>query len=135
VLANLGAERSWVVAGSGGIDELTITGSSVVFEVTPDGVRRFELSPADAGLSAAPSLESVAGGSPGDNAEVFTAILEGGLGGPKRDIVLLNAGAGLVVAGMAESLAEGVEAAAAAVDDGRAAAKLAELVKVTTELS
>jgi anthranilate phosphoribosyltransferase len=134
VLANLGAERSWVVAGSGGIDELTITGPSVVFEVTPDGVHHFELSPDDAGLPTAPSLESVAGGSPADNAEVFGALLDGSLTGPKRDIVLLNAGAGLLVAGVVSSLAEGVEAAAAAVDDRRAEAKLAELVKVTSEL-
>lgn len=135
VLANLGAERSWVVAGSGGIDELTITGPSVVFEVSPDGLRRFELSPSDAGLPTAPALESVAGGSPADNAEVFVALLEGRLTGPKRDIVLLNAGAGLLVAGLVSSLPEGVEAAAAAVDDGRAGAKLAELVKVTSELA
>ncbi len=134
VLANLGAERSWVVAGSGGIDELAITGPSTVFEVTPDGVRRFELNPVDAGLAVAGSLESVAGGSPDDNAGVFRALLDGSLTGPKRDIVLLNAGAGLLVAGVAASLPEGVEAAAAAVDDGRAGAKLAELVQVSSEL-
>jgi anthranilate phosphoribosyltransferase len=134
-LANLGSTRSWVVSGSGGIDELTVTGSSVVFEVTPSGVRQFELSPQDVGLSPARSLAELAGGSPQDNAEVFRRLLDGRLVGPKRDVVVLNAAAGLVVGGIAADLAQGVELASSAVEDGRAGQKLAELVTVTNQVA
>jgi anthranilate phosphoribosyltransferase len=135
VLANLGSAHSWVVSGSEGIDELSVTGPSTVHEVTPDGVRTFELDPAEVGLASGGSLEEVAGGTAEDNVVVFRGILDGSLTGPKRDIVVLNAAAGLVVAGLGADLAAEVCVAAAAIADGRAAAKLAELVQVTAVLS
>jgi anthranilate phosphoribosyltransferase len=129
VLRNLGAERSWVVIGEGGLDELTVTGSSVVFEVTAAGIGRFEVTPEDVGLCRAASLEEISGGDPAQNAAIFTAILDGSETGPRRDLVVLNAAAGLCVAGVADDLAAAVQLAAAAVDDGRAARKLVALTE------
>lgn len=133
VLVNLGTERSWVVAGHEGLDELAVTGPTQVFEATPGGVHHIEVVPADAGLPTAAAPSELAGGSPADNAEVFHGLLAGQLTGPKHDIVLLNAAAGLVVAGLVPDLAAGVAAAAAAIADGRAAAKLEQLVAVSAE--
>jgi anthranilate phosphoribosyltransferase len=134
VLQNLGSERAWVVAGDGEIDELSTTGPSVVYEVGPEGVDRFVVEPERVGLATA-SLAALTGGSPADNARVFAAILDGTERGPRRDVVILNAAAGLVVAGVAPDLAGGVSLAASAVDDGRASSKLAEVVAATTRLT
>jgi anthranilate phosphoribosyltransferase len=134
VLQNLGSERAWVVAGDGEIDELSTTGPSVVYEVGPEGVYRFVVEPERVGLATA-SLAALTGGSPADNARVFAAILDGTERGPRRDVVILNAAAGLVVAGVAPDLAGGVSLAASAVDDGRASSKLAEVVAATTRLT
>ncbi len=131
VLRNLGSELAWVVTGEGGLDELTICGRSVVFEVTAEGIERFEVVPADVGLSSAGSLDDVAGGSPEQNAKIFAAVLDGSERGPRRDVVVLNAAAGLRVAGVVADLGAGVEAASAAIDDGRTEAKVAELVAAT----
>ena len=133
VLQNLGSERAWVVVGHGGIDEVTLTGPTVVFDVSPATIERFEIIPQEAGVATAASLDDLAGGSPADNAAIFASILDGSERGPRRDIVVLNAAAGLVVAGVVATLAEGVTAAAAVVDDGRAKAKLAELVALSQE--
>jgi anthranilate phosphoribosyltransferase len=131
VLQNLGSRRSWVISGHGGLDEMTTTGPTSVFEVTPEGVTRFEVTPQEAGIEPAPSLEALAGGSPSENASIFAAIADGSERGPRRDVVVLNAAAGLVVAGVVDGLAEGVLAAERAIDDGRVADKLADLVAVT----
>lgn len=135
VLANLGCERSWVVSGDGGLDEVAITGPTEVFEVTPDGIHRHQVDPGAVGLSVAASAAEVAGGSPEDNALIFHRLVEGELRGPRRDIVVLNAAAALVVAGVVDSLGLGVAAAEAAIDDGRARHKLAELAQVTHEVA
>jgi anthranilate phosphoribosyltransferase len=130
VLANLGSELAWVVAGDGGIDELSTTGPSVVYQVRAGRLERFEVEPDAVGLALAGSLDDLAGGSPDDNARLFAAILAGREQGPKRDVVVLNAAAGLLVAGVAGSLGGAVELAAAAIDDGRASQKLADLISV-----
>jgi anthranilate phosphoribosyltransferase len=116
-LARLGTRRAWVVNGSG-LDELTLAGPTAVAELDGGVVRTFEIRPEDAGLSPAP-LEALRGGDPQANAAIARDVLSGAPG-PKRDVVLLNAAAALVVAGRATSLREGVAQAAAAIDDGRA---------------
>ncbi len=128
VLRNLGSQRSWVVVGEDGIDELTTTGPTRVFEVTGDGVTDFEVTPQDAGIDPAPSLDALAGGSARENAAVFNSIVDGSERGPRRDVVVLNAAAGLVVAGVADDLTAGVKMAGEAIDDGRAEQKVADLI-------
>ena len=125
-LRDTGSERSMVVHGHGSLDELSLTGPSVVTELDGGRLRSYEVSPADAGLAPA-APEDLLGGDAAANAAVFRAILVGDRGAC-RDIVVLNAAAGLMVAGMADDLRSGAEAAAAAIDDGRAAAKLEALI-------
>jgi anthranilate phosphoribosyltransferase len=114
-----------VVNGSG-LDELTLAGPTTVAALDGDAVRTFTVVPEDAGLAPAP-LEALRGGDPQANAAIAREVLSG-TAGPKRDVVLLNAAAALVVAGRAEDLPGGVRQAAAAIDDGRAL-RLLERVK------
>ncbi|MEM8925902.1 MAG: anthranilate phosphoribosyltransferase [Actinomycetota bacterium] len=130
-LQNLGSELAWVVTGDGGIDELTTTGPADVFVVTPDAIERTTIDPSAVGLAPADSLDALAGGSATDNAAIFRAILDGSERGPRRDVVVLNAAAGLVVGGQAATLTDGVTMAASAIDDGRAEGKLATLAATT----
>ena len=125
VLRILGSERAWVVHGLDGLDELTVLGPSHVAEVVDGGIREFEVDPAPLGLAHA-EREGLAGGDATDNAERIRAVLEGRKGAA-RDIVVLNAGAALVVAGVVKDLAEGVARSQEAIDSGRAARKLADL--------
>ena len=118
VLGKLGAERVWVVHGRDGMDELTTTGPSAVAELKDGAVSRFEVAPEDAGLPRADAA-ALAGGDPERNAAAIRALLDGERGA-FRDIVLLNAGAALIVAGKAPGLKAGAARAAAAIDDGSA---------------
>jgi anthranilate phosphoribosyltransferase len=128
-LGRLGAERAWVVHGSDGLDELTVTGESHVAEWHEGRVREFTVKPADAGLKVA-SPAGLKGGDAAENAEALRAVL-GGIGGPYRDAVLLNAAAALVVAGRAGDLKQGVALAAKAIDSGAAMAALEALIAIT----
>jgi anthranilate phosphoribosyltransferase len=116
-LQRLGTKRAWVVNGSG-LDELTLTGPTAVAELTDGTVRTFTVRPEDAGLRTA-TLDELRGGDPQANAAIARDVLSGARG-PKRDVVLLNAAAALLVAGRATDLRDGVAQAAAAIDDGRA---------------
>ncbi|MDP6817560.1 MAG: anthranilate phosphoribosyltransferase [Alphaproteobacteria bacterium] len=129
VLRNLGSERVWVVHGGDGMDELTTTGPSEVVELQNGELRRFEVSPEEAGLARA-TLDDIKGGDGAENARVMTAMLDGAEG-PIRDIVLLNAAGALIVAGRAETLRDGVSEAAQAIDSGAARATLEQLVAIT----
>ncbi len=129
-LGNLGSERAWVVHGCDGLDELTTTGPSFVAEWRDGAVRRFEVTPADAGVPTA-SAADLKGGDAATNAAAMQAML-GGEHGPFRDAVVYNAAAALIVAGRAASLREGAAMAAAAIDGGRARAALCRLVEITT---
>ena len=129
VLSNLGSERVWVVHGSDGMDELTTTGPSTVASLDAGTITTFEVTPEDAGLARA-DLADLKGGDPDHNAAALTAVLDGEPGA-YRDIVLLNAGGALVVAGKARDLAGGVVDAAKAVDDGAARYVLQRLVAAT----
>ena len=117
-LAELGAEHAWVVHGHDGLCDLTVTTASSVVEVQAGQLRRFEIVPASVGLTPAP-LRALLVASPSESAATIRGVL-GGATGPCRDHTLLNAGAALVVAGMASDLADGVARAGEAVDSGQA---------------
>lgn len=133
VLRNLGSERVWVVHGSDGIDELTITGPSTVVELKGGALRQFEVTPEDAGLARA-TLDDIKGGDAEANAKIMAAMLDG-TPGPVRDIVLLNTAAALIVAGKVETLNAGVKTAGEAVDSGAARATLDKLIEITNRSS
>lgn len=128
-LGRLGAERAWVVHGSDGLDELTVTGESQVAEWHEGRVREFTVKPADAGLTLA-SPAALKGGDAAENAEALRDVLRG-IGGPYRDAVLLNAAAALIIAGRAGELKEGVALAAKSIDSGAAMAALEALIAIT----
>jgi anthranilate phosphoribosyltransferase len=120
-LLRLGTERAWVVHGSG-LDEISLAHETRVSELLDGRVRTFAVAPEDAGLARAP-VEALKGGDAAQNASIAREVL-GGQAGPRRDVVLLNAAAALVVGGRVKSLREGVESGAEAIDSGRAAAVL-----------
>ncbi|GAB4139106.1 MAG: anthranilate phosphoribosyltransferase [Sphingomonadales bacterium] len=126
VAGRLGAEHAWVVHGADGLDELTITGTSDVVAWHQGKLKRFTVAPEHVGLKRA-EPEAIKGGSAADNAAALRALLDGAPGA-YRDIVLLNAGAALVVADRAADLAAGVARAAQAIDDGDAARTLARWI-------
>ena len=128
VLGALGAERAWTVHGSG-MDEMTVTGPTMVCEWRDGGVRNFNVTPDAVGLQKH-SLDELTGGTPEVNAAALTRLLDGERGA-YRDVVLLNAAAAFLIGDKVETLRDGVELAAAVVDDGRAKAALAGLVAAT----
>ena len=128
VLGALGTRRAWVVHGSG-LDEITTTGETQVAEWRDGQVRRFTVTPEEVGLERAP-IEALRGGDPEANAQAIRDLLDG-QHGPYRDIVLMNAGAAFVVAGKAETLADGIELAREVINSGRAEQALARLVEIT----
>jgi anthranilate phosphoribosyltransferase len=131
VLQANGAERALVVYGHDGLDELTTTGPSTVHELHHGAVRSYDVDPAALGLEPG-RRDQLTGGDAAENAARGRAVLDG-TPGPQRDIVVLNAAAALVVAGISPDLAAGLDAARASVDEGRAAAVLADLVRVSRE--
>ena len=128
-LALLGSERAWVVHGADGLDELSTTGYTKVSECRNNAVQTFYVHPADFGLAKA-SPESLKGGDAETNAAIVRAVLDGVSGAP-RDVVLLNTGAALFIAGQADTVRAGVARAAAAIDSRAAAGVLAKLVRVS----
>ena len=133
VLGNLGCERAWVVHGSDGLDELTTTGPSFVAELKDGTVKRFQVTPEEAGIPKA-EPEDLKGGTPDDNAAALRSVLDG-TAGAYRDIVVYNAAAALVVADKADTLKDGAAQAAKALDDGAAGATLEKLIAITNEAS
>ena len=126
VLAARGSERVLVVHGDDGLDELTVSTTSAVVELRDGEVREYPVDPKELGITSAPT-EALVGGDPATNAELARRVLAGDAG-PHRDVVCLNAAAGLIVAGMVDDLADGLQAAQAAIDGGGAAAALDRLV-------
>lgn len=129
-LLALGSEAAWLVHGSDGTDELTITGTSTVAVLANGTVSDQEVHPEDAGLPVHP-FEAILGGSPEDNGKAFSALLEGNPSA-YRDAVLLNAAAALVIAGTVNTLIEGVELARASIDSGAAKDKVTALSALTS---
>jgi len=126
----LGTRRAWVVHGADGIDELTTTGYTKISECRDGTVNTFYLHPADVGLPKAPA-GSLQGGDAHENARIIEGILAG-VRGPARDVVLLNAGASLFIAGAAPSVDEGILMASRAIDRGDAKRTLERLVSIST---
>jgi len=124
-LAMLGTDHAFVVHGSDGLDELTITGTSSVAEVRGSSVALRQIEPGDVGLTPAP-ITALRGGDATENAGILRSIFAGEQG-PRRDVVLLNAAAVLVAAGVAKDMQDGVQLAATAIDSGGATAVLAKL--------
>ncbi|MFN0071498.1 MAG: anthranilate phosphoribosyltransferase [Chloroflexota bacterium] len=125
VAALLGTTKSVVVHGADGLDEISISGPTEAYDVEAGEVRSFTIHPEEYGLSVAP-LNAIRGGTVEDNVGIARSILGGERGAP-RDVVLLNAGTGAYVAGIAETIAEGVSKAAEALDSGAARAKLEDI--------
>lgn len=123
-LRELGCAHALVVCGSDGLDELTLSGSSTVLHVTPDGVRRSEVAPEDVGLTRAPVAAIGSGGDVAASAAIARSVVAGASDAARRDVVLLNAAAALVVAGRTEDLREGVELARRTIESGAALAAL-----------
>jgi len=130
-LQQLGAERAMVVSGSDGLGEVTLTGSTQVTEVTHDGEQEFEWQPEVFGLIRS-SLEALEVKGPEQSAQVIREVLEGKQG-PPRNVVILNAAAGLLVARKAATPLEAAELAAHVIDEGHVASLLADLVRVSHE--
>jgi anthranilate phosphoribosyltransferase len=129
VLKNLGAESVWVVHGSDGLDEITLTGPTSVAALENGNIRTFEVAPEEAGLNRVAG-ETLKGGDANANAIALQRVLDG-TPSPYRDVALLNAAAALIVAGRAKDLKEGVAIGIKSIDSGAAAARLKHLVAVS----
>ena len=125
-LAELGTRRSFVVHGRDGLDEVTTTTATNVYEVTARGVETHVWHPSDFGVEAA-QPDSLKGGNSSCNAQIVLEILSGA-SGPRQDVVLANAAAGLLAGGLGSDLRDGMKLAARSIDSGAAMAKL-ELLK------
>jgi anthranilate phosphoribosyltransferase len=131
-LAKMGIDRAFVVHGADGLDEISITGPTTVFQVEENSVQKGRWQPADFGLPEA-TLEDLQGGDSKTNAEIIRAILEGETG-PKRDIVIANAAAALFVARKALDLKSAVAMAIESIDSGAARRKLEKLIEFSARL-
>jgi len=132
-VAEMPVDHALIVHGSG-MDEITVHDETAVAEVEDGEVTEYTVTPEDIGLETHP-IDAVAGGTPAENAEDLQGIVDGSVTGAKRDIILANAGAAVYVAGEADSLEAGVEAAAEAIDSGAAAEKLDELREVSARVA
>ena len=129
VLKNLGAESVWVVHGSDGLDEITLTGPTFVAALENGTIRTFDVTPEEAGLTRVAG-ETLKGGDANFNAIALQSVLDG-MPSPYRDVALLNAAAALIVAGRAKNLREGVALGTQSIDSGAAAARLKHLIAVS----
>ena len=129
VLANLGTEKAWIVHGSDGLDEITVTGPTHVAELKGGRIYTFTITPEDAGLSRAEPSD-LKGGDAIVNAAALIRVLDGEPSA-YRDIVLINTAAGLIVADKAETLMDGIALAAKSIDSGAARARLHQLIAVS----
>jgi len=132
-LAELGVQRAFVVHGAGGLDEISLAGKTLVAEVRDGKISRYEVSPETFGVASAP-LQAVAGGTPQENAAIIVRVLDERLGDdghPARDVVIINAAAALVAAGVSENFLRGAIIARKAIRSGKARAKLLALVTFT----
>ena len=128
-LKELGSDAAWLVHGSDGTDELTITGVSWVSALTDGAIADIEIHPEDAGLPVHP-FEAIVGGTPEENAVAFNALLDG-TPSAYRDAVLLNSAAALLIADAAPDLKTGVEMARISIDSGAAREKITAVARIT----
>lgn len=127
VLLNLGAEHVFVVHGLIGLDEISLLGETLVSEAKGGEVHTYRISPEQFGLHSEATLDDLRGGTAEENARLLVGVLEGEAG-PRRDIVALNAAAGIVAAGLASNLQEGLARAYQSLDSGAAREKLEALI-------
>lgn len=130
-LKGMGTRRAFVVHGHDGLDEVSLSAPTRISELTEGRIKTYDLSP-DQFFSQTADLQDLAGGDPSENAAITLGILKGEKG-PKRDIVLLNAGVALVATDTAADIKEGIRLAREAIDSGAAAGKLQQLVQFTNE--
>ncbi len=129
VLINLGVERGMVVYGKDKLDEISLSSDTAVSEIRNGWYKQYTIRPEDFGMKRC-SKDDLKGGTPDENAKITRNILDGEKG-PKRDAVLLNAGAGLYIGGKAPSMKEGVDMAAGLIDSGEAKKTLDKLIEVS----
>ncbi len=134
VLGKLGSKRALVVHGEGNLDELTVTGTTLISELKDGIVTSYRITPEEVGLARAPLEELQGGRDSGESALLMKDILAG-TAGPRRDMVLLNSGAALLAAGGVDDLPAGIAAAAECIDSGRAHRKLLELIELSNKLA
>ena len=132
ILGGLGCERALVFHGSDGLDEITLGGPTTVHDLRGGTVTSYDIAPDDLGLAGAPR-DALIGGGPEENAAILRSLFAGETG-PKRDALLANAAAALVVAGKADDLPAGAKLAAEVIDNGGATAKLGEFAAFTQTL-
>ena len=131
VLANLGVKRAFVVYGTDGLDEISLSSPTKVCEVKDGTFTSYEITPEQFGFNRC-GKEDLAGGTPAENAQITRDILSGKTG-PKRDAVLMNAGAAIYMAGKAETIQDGIDMARNMIDSGKAAAQLEKFVKLSNQ--
>lgn len=131
VLANLGVKRALVVYGTDGLDEISLSAPTKVCEVKDGAFTSYEITPEQFGLTRC-SKEDLVGGTPAENAQITRDILAG-KPGPKRDAVLMNAGAAIYMAGKAGSIQAGIDMAKEMIDSGKAAAQLEKFVELSNQ--
>ncbi len=132
-LSSLGTDHALVVSSEDGLDEISTCGPTEVAELKDEKIVRYELSPEEFGIERS-SDEQISGGGPEHNAQIIVEIFNG-VPGPRREIAALNAAAGIYVAGQADSIADGLELARAAIDSGAAAATLEAYIARSVELA
>ena len=130
VLINLGVRRGMVVYGQDKLDEISMSAPTNVCEIKDGWFRAYTIAPEDFGLKRC-TREELRGGTPAENAQIVRAILSGGERGPKRDAVLLNAGASLYIGGRADTMQDGVTLAGELIDSGKALETLEQLIAVS----
>jgi anthranilate phosphoribosyltransferase len=130
-LSLLGTERSWIVHGGDGLDEVTLADKTFVAEAKNGTVRTFEIEPGDFGLERA-SLEGLSGGEAEENATIIRAVLSGARRDAARSLIVVNAAAALHVGGLADDLRDGAQLAERSIDSGAAEGKLEQLVRTST---
>lgn len=131
VLANLGVKRALVVYGTDGLDEISLSAPTKVCEVKDGTFTSYEITPEQFGLARC-SKEDLVGGTPAENAQITRDILAG-KPGPKRDAVLMNAGAAIYMAGKADSIQAGIDMAKEIIESGKAAAQLEKFVELSNQ--
>ena len=131
VLANLGVKRALVVYGTDGLDEISLSAPTKICEVKDGTFTSYEITPEQFGLTRC-KKENLVGGTPAENAQITHDILAG-KPGPKRDAVLMNAGAAIYMAGKAETIQDGIDMASNMIDSGKAAAQLEKFVKLSNQ--
>ncbi len=134
VLCQLGGEAAFVVHGDGGLDELTTTGPNRVSELRDGQVRTYTLDPRELGFESANTSDLV-GGDPATNAGITRGILDGTIKGARRDVVILNAAAGMVVGGAVNNLHDGIKFAVGSLESGSALGKLDALIAYTNKVA